>query len=100
MRKHLGALAAASLLAACTGYDSDFVPYGLTGLDVYVYHQPSGREHFVRRVDATYWTRARGLTECNSVAVAEANQREWLPGDWSYVCCTVTSSHSCMTKVR
>jgi hypothetical protein len=86
-------------LLGCKGYDSDFIPYDLIGFDVYVYHEPTDQEFFVRRVESS-WTRRAGILDCNAVAVDEANRRSWPPGDWSYICCTVTRSSSCVTKVR
>jgi hypothetical protein len=49
-RRLVGVIGLIALLG-CEGYDSDFIPYGLIGFDVYVYHEPTDHEFFVRRVE-------------------------------------------------
>jgi len=86
------------LLSACDSYDSDFFPYAVKGLRVFVYDNNTRREFFGGQIEASYFSRQKALSECASRAQATAsfnNLREW-----SYVCCTVTSSSDCATKVR
>jgi hypothetical protein len=112
-------VAALTLASACSGYDSDYIPYAVRGFDVWFHDdRPScddvdendedesdscrqgEADAYLGRVEANYLSRASGLSGCNAVAVAEANRRDMGGGEWSYVCCTVTVSSDCVTKVR
>lgn len=84
--------------AACDGQDSDYIPYMLKGMNVYVYDEDD-REFFAGRVDGNYLDRDDLLSSCGAMAAAEAERRH-LGQRWGYVCCTVTSESSCVTKVR
>jgi len=103
LRTILMLLAVATITVGCTGYDrhydGDFIPYALRGFDVWI-SWGDDQELYVGRVEASYRTRRQGLLDCNSSAVAEANRMELDPADWGYVCCTVTASSDCVTKVR
>ena len=112
------ALTALTFAFGCNSYDGDYIPYALRGFDVWFHDErescddvnrydrgvdeDSCREEeadtYLGRVEANYLTKARGLSDCNAIAVAEANRRN--VDDWSYVCCTVTASSDCVTKVR
>jgi hypothetical protein len=87
-----------SNFAGCSGHDNDYIPYMLKGLDVWVYNNTNDKEYYGGRVKANYFSRDNALSECNSRAYAVANQYHLT--DWSYICCTVTSSSDCVTKVR
>jgi len=87
-----------TLLGACKGYDSNFIPYALKGLDVWVYNNETDREFYGGRIEARYWNRSEALSSCSGQAYAVARERHLQ--DWSYICCTVTSSSDCVTKVR
>jgi hypothetical protein len=110
-----------ALAAACSGYDGNHIPYSLRGFDVWFYEErPScdevhedeagddeglrcrrgPYEVYLGRAAASFVSRQRGLLDCNATAVAEANRRELGSGEWGYVCCTVTGSSDCVTKVR
>jgi len=86
------------LLLGCSGQDSDYIPYAMTGLDVWVYDASSAKNYFGGRIEASYFSREEALSECGARAssVAQTNRLY----DWSYVCCTVTSSSDCVKKVR
>jgi hypothetical protein len=119
-RAWIGALILATLASGCSGYDSDYIPYALGGFDVWFYDErpscddvneddedeESGwcregeSEVYLGRVEANYLSRTRGLSDCNAIAVAEANRRNVSGNEWGYVCCTVTASSDCVTKVR
>lgn len=96
--RRAGGLLLIASLAGCNGYDSEYIPYALTGLDVWVYDNQTGEELTGGHVDANYLSRREALAQCNSTAVAVANQHHI--EDWSYVCCTMTHSSNCVTKVR
>ena len=86
------------LFTACKGYDSDFIPYLMKGLDVWVYDDNTDREFYAGQVKANYWNRKEALSSCNTYAHSLAREKGLR--NWSYVCCTVTSSSNCVTKVR
>jgi len=85
------------LLVGCSGLDSDHFPYRMKGLNSFVYDK-NGQEYFAGYTEASYFSRKDGLAGCASQAYALANAKHL--SDWGYVCCTVTSSSSCATKVR
>ena len=87
-----------TLLYGCNSYDSDYIPYGITAMDVYVYNHRTDEEHFGGRVTGNYFSRASLRGQCGNLAHDVA--RHYHLEDWSYVCCTVTSSSGCVTKVR
>jgi hypothetical protein len=88
----------AATLLACNSYDSDFFPYAMHGMNVLVYDDNTKKEYFGGFIEASYMSRRDGLARCASAASAIARQNSLR--DWSYVCCTVTSSSGCATKVR
>ncbi len=85
-------------MIACDSHDSDYIPYGLKGMDAYVYNNDTDNEFYAGRVEGSYMSKDETLSKCQSLAysVARHNHLE----NWSYICCTVTSSSSCATKVR
>ncbi len=87
-----------STLSGCDSYDSDYIPYGLKGLDVWVYDNATDKEYYGGRVEASYFSKDSAISECADLAYATANHSHLQ--DWGYVCCTVTSSSDCVTKVR
>lgn len=91
-------LAALLLISGCDGHDSDYFPYGMKGLNVLVYNNKTNTEYFGGFVKASYFSRKEALSSCHDRAVFTA--RQYQLQDWGYVCCTVTSTTSCMTKVR
>ena len=86
------------ILAGCDKYDNNYIPYGLKGLNVLVYDNKNGKEYYGGMIEANYLSKDKALAECGSRAYALAQQ--FYLQDWSYVCCTVTSSSDCVTKVR
>jgi hypothetical protein len=82
----------------CRGYDSDYIPYRLKGLDVWVHDNAHDKNYYGGRVKANYFSRDDALSACRRRAYAVAEQYHL--SDWSYVCCTVTSSSDCVTQVR
>lgn len=95
IRAIAAALTALSLMS-CT--DSDYVPYALSGLDVWVAERGSNRSYYGGRVSANYFSRERAIAECARLALATAKQNRL--DSWGYVCCTVTYSSDCETKIR
>ena len=93
-----GAFAMLSLLTGCDSYDSEYFPYGLKGLNVWVYNNETNKEYFGGFVEASYFSRKDALSTCAARASAIASQ--YRLESWGYVCCTVTTSSSCVTKVR
>ncbi len=85
-------------LFGCESHDSDYVPYTLKGMDVWVYDNSNSAEYYGGRVDASYFSKDDALSTCSSIAYSVAREKNL--NDWGYVCCTVTSSSSCVTKVR
>lgn len=91
-------LAILALMSSCDSYDSDYFPYGMNGLNVWVYNNTAGQEYFGGFVEGSYVSRREAVSSCATRAKATAQVHHLQ--DWSYICCTVTSSSSCMTKVR
>lgn len=85
-------------VSACSGYDNEYFPYTMKGLNVYVYDNEANREHFGGFIEASYFAREDAIARCANLAAATASQTHLK--EWGYVCCTVTSSSSCETKVR
>lgn len=85
-------------LYKCDFQDSDYYPYSMQGFNVYVYDK-DGKEYFAGFVDSGYSERYEGKERCRADALNFANEQH-LGDDFGYVCCTVTSSSNCVTKVR
>ncbi len=94
------AIASTTVSIGCNrnSYDNDFIPYGLKGLDVYVYDNRTDKEFYAGRVEGSYFSRNKTLSEAQSLASSFAQYNNLR--DWSYICCTVTSSSDCVTKIR
>lgn len=86
------------LLGGCSGVDGDYIPYRLTGLGVWLWDSERDRSIYAGRVETNYFDRAKALVECRDKAVVMARQLRL--DQWSYVCCTITPSTDCETKVR
>ena len=86
------------MISGCSGYDSDYIPYFITALDAYVYNNASDEEFYAGRIETGYFSSDSAVDKCRPLArsYAKANHIS----DWSYVCCTVTSSSDCVTKVK
>lgn len=87
-----------SSLASCDLPDSNHMPYTMKGLNVHVFDRKTDKEYFGGFVEGNYVNRERAVSQCAMAAQATATQNHLV--EWSYVCCTVTSSSSCETKVR
>lgn len=87
-----------TLVSCGDGLDDNYVPYDITGLDVWVYDMTARKDHFAGHVSTTYKEIDDGLAYCQSYAAAFARQNHLR--DWRYVCCTTTDETSCKTKVR
>lgn len=85
-------------LAACNTQDREYYPYAMTGLNALVYDNKTGKEYLAGSIEANYASRNAGTSQCGALASATASANHL--DDWSYVCCTVTSSSNCVTKVR
>lgn len=87
----------AATLAGCSAQDSDYIPYTLSGMQAVVYLQRSGQTRIGPPISGNYFSRDSMLAACQ----ASASDLAPTTGEpWSYVCCTMTSSSSCVTKVR
>ena len=86
------------LFVACESYDSDYIPNDFRGMEVYVYNNNTKVEVHAGYVDGNYFSREKTLRKCQSFAHSFAGQNHL--ENWSYICCTVTSSSSCATKVK
>ena len=86
------------ILAGCDAQDSDYYPYAMTALDVWVYDIPSKKNLYGGRVQASYFGRLDATKTCRDMAIVAARGANWQ--DWRHVCCTVTSDSDCVTKVR
>ncbi len=90
------------LLSGCSfsgnSYDENFIPYGIKGFDVWVYNDNTDKEYYAGRVTTNYSQAQEKLSDAQRLAydIAEAKYLK----DWSYICCTVTNSSNCVTKVR
>jgi hypothetical protein len=78
--------------------DSDYFPYNMTGLDAWVYDNRTDQSRLAGHVESSYFGRKDALASCNALANETAQSMHL--NDWGYVCCTTTSSSSCVTKVR
>jgi hypothetical protein len=94
----VASLVAVSSLASCDLRDSDHMPYTMKGLNVHVFDRKTDKEYFGGFVEGNYVNRERAVSQCAVAAQATATQSHLV--EWSYVCCTVTTSSSCETKVR
>ena len=88
----------ALMISGCSGYDSDYIPYFITALDAYVYNNATDEEFYAGRIETGYFSSDSAVDKYRPLArsFAKANRIR----DWSYVCCTVTSSSYCVTKVK
>ena len=85
-------------LLACDSHDSDYIPYGLKGMNSYVYNNDTEKEFYAGNVKGSYFSKDKTLSNCQSLAYSFAKQQ--YIENWSYICCTVTPSSSCATKVK
>ena len=86
------------IVLGCSGHDSDYVPFVLKGMDAWVYNNETDEEFYGGRATGNYFNKDGVLSECQNLASTTARMHEI--EDWSYVCCTVTSSSDCSTKVK
>ncbi len=90
-------LAVASL-TGCDARNNLDIPYFLKGLNVWVHNNKTDQNIHAGRIKARYWNRTESLHACRTAAKEKASKERLR--DWSYVCCTVTSSSDCLTKVQ
>ena len=74
------------------------MPFGLIAFDVYVHTSSTDKELFAGTIKVNYFSKHKGLKKALALADSYANAMNLT--DWSYVCCTVTASSNCVTKVR
>ena len=96
--KNRGNVSTSLMCAGCSGHDDQYYPYTMTGLRAFVYDNRTGKEYFAGEIGGNYLQREKTAAQCGYAASSTANFNNLR--DWSYVCCTVTPSSSCMTKVR
>lgn len=90
-------------LTACGGHDSDYIPYRLTSLDVYLYDAekaPNG-DYYAGTIYCSYSDRKDGLQSARSLAYRIATEKGFSTdgGGRYYVICCMTKD-GCATKVR
>ena len=90
-------------LTACGGHDSDYIPYRLTSLDVYLYDAkkaPNG-DYYAGTITCSYSGRKEGLQRARSLAYSVAYEKGFDVdgGERYYVICCMTKD-GCATKVR
>jgi hypothetical protein len=95
----LAACVGSTVLASCSGHDSDYMPYKLKGMNAYVYDEDDN-EHFAGYSEGDYLDREAVLAGCQRNAHWKAQELHLGDREWSYICCTVTADSSCATKVR
>jgi hypothetical protein len=86
------------ILVACDSNNSAFIPYDLRGMDAYVYNNNTDEEFYAGHVEGKYFSKGETLSKCQSLAHSVAREKHLK--NWSYICCTVTPSSSCATKVK
>lgn len=98
MKKFILFMLSALTLTGCSGQDSDYYPYNMKGLGVWVSNNDNDSSLYAGFVDGNYFNREEAAAACGSLAYsfAKSNHIE----NFGYVCCTVTSDSDCATKVR
>lgn len=90
-------------LAACGGHDSDYIPYQLTSLDVYLYDadKAPNADYYAGTISCSYSDRKEGLQHARSLAYSVARQKGFHTdgGGRYYIICCMTKD-GCATKVR
>jgi hypothetical protein len=79
-------------------YDELYIPYGIKAFDVLVYNEDTDKEFYIGNIITDYSNAQARLSDAQTLAYdfAEMHHLE----NWSYICCTVTNSSNCVTKVR
>ena len=72
-------------------YDEHFISYNIKSFDVWVYNDDTDKEYYAGNVKTDYYN-AQNL----AYKVAKLHRLK----NWNYLCCTVTKSSNCITKVR
>jgi len=98
IRRLVLCMAGVLAVSGCDGLDKDYYPYMMTGLNAYAYDLKSGEAFSAGFVEANYFQRESATLQCADLAGWKANRLHLR--NWGYVCCTATSSSSCMTKVK
>jgi len=103
MRNLILGVASICLTAGCGGHDSEYIPYELTSLDVYLYdaRKAPDADYFAGSISCSYINRESGLSQARSLAYQVARQRgfETDGADRYYIICCMTKN-GCATKVR
>jgi hypothetical protein len=94
----LGLLFIVALLCKSNICDGNNMPFGLIAFDVYVNSSSTDKELFAGTIKVNYFSKHKGLKKALALADSYANAMNLT--DWSYVCCTVTASSNCVTKIR
>jgi len=78
--------------------DKNFIPYGIRSFDVWVYNDDTDKEYYAGNVTTDYLNAQTKLNDAQLLAYdfAEAHHLK----NWNYLCCTVTNSSNCVTKIR
>lgn len=113
----VAALSSVSCRRITNDTDEDHIPYKLTGMRVLFFPSRHHDSVDLEQFSASYDERKSAVARCGELAHAEKGRRKRLhdddddddenddsraelSADWSYVCCTITASSNCKTKVR
>ena len=90
------------LLGCGSKHDSDYIPYDLTGFDIYLYDDekaPDG-DYYAGSITCNYSDRNNGLSRARKLAYNKATELKFNTNNRYYIFCTKTKKSSCVTKVR
>ena len=79
-------------------YDEHFIPYNIKSFDVWVYNDDTDKEYYAGNVKTDYYNAKNRLCDAQDLAYKFAKSHHLK--NWNYLCCTVTKSSNCVTKVR
>jgi hypothetical protein len=96
--RHLILTVCVLMAATACEKDDKEIPYGLQGFEAWVYDKQTGAPHRAGRFTASYLEREKGLSQCRDAAFALVREKQL--DDWDFICCTMTHSSNCASKVR
>ncbi len=98
MKKLILVMLSTLTLTGCSGQDSDYYPYNMKGLGVWVTNNDNDSSLYAGFIDGNYLHREDAAAACGALAYTFANSNHI--ENFGYVCCTVTDDSDCVTKVR
>lgn len=78
--------------------DNNYIPYNIKAFDVFVYNDNTDKEYYAGRINTNYVNALSALEDARQLAYDYA-KKKYL-NDWDYLCCTVTNTSDCVTKIR